>query len=90
MRYWIIALLCWAAIYVLVSHAVYASPVSLPFATQKGFVSLPIVQSEEGKTYEARLQCDYIAQQCRIVYISEICQKDITHFSPALCKELQQ
>jgi hypothetical protein len=77
--------MCWVGIYFILTHAVYAAPA--PFIDADGFVTLPVVQGEDGRLWDARLQCDRYMQQCIVVYAREICQPNVTRFSPSFCWE---
>lgn len=87
MKYWIVVLVCWVAIYFIMTNAVYAAP-PLPSVNGTKTVTIPVIQSDDGRYWAAELQCDNGITNCIVIYAKEICRPGVTNFSPSVCWEL--
>lgn len=85
MKWWIIVLFCWGLTLYMILGASNAAPA--PYIDNSKFVTIPVIQTENGQLWEARLQCDRDMQSCVVVYAKEICEVGKTHFSPSFCWE---
>ena len=84
MKYWIVMLIAWpVAVFLVGCDPVMAAPV--PYINDAKTVKIPVIQAEDGRYWETELQCDNAIRECVVIYAREICQIDITRFSPSFC-----
>lgn len=87
MKWWIVVLACWILIFIFLHNISYVAAAPAPFIDDSKYLTLPVVQTESGQLWEARLQCTSDLTSCIVVYAKEICQPGITRFSPSFCWE---
>lgn len=88
MKYWPeILIAISAAIIIILAEPNRALAEPVASIDDNKFVSIPTVQSSDGRLWEAKLQCNQSMTECLVVFVKEVCQPGLTRFSPSFCWE---
>lgn len=71
----------------LISTLGVAAPIPSIF---DGIVNIPVIQTSDGRLWEAKLVCDDTVKRCDVIKIKEICLPEQTRFSPDFCWEFSR
>lgn len=96
MKYFIGVIVFLAAVVysVVIANAV-AAPI--PSVNNVKTVVIPVIKGDDGRYWEAEIQCNNGVTSCLVVYVKEICKEgdvkpdggkyNVTDFSPSFCWE---